>query len=50
MGTNVLTISAAGGGKMGSSSSTNTAILDESMLEYIEQNVSNISKIAPSIN
>jgi hypothetical protein len=50
MGTNVLTVSAAGGNKMGSSSSTSTATLDESMLEYIKQNISNISKIAPSIN
>ncbi len=50
MWTNVLTISAGGNSRMGSSNSSNSVILDESMVEYIEQNISNISKIAPSIN
>ncbi len=50
MGTNVLTVSAGGNSRMGSSSSSNSAILDENMLGYIEQNISNINKIAPSIN
>jgi len=50
MGTNVLTVSAGGNSRIGGNSSSTSAILDENILKYIEQNISNINKIAPSIN
>jgi len=40
MGTNVLTISAGGNSRMGSSNSSSSITLDESMIEYIEQKMS----------